>query len=72
MGQREQAFRTCTAILHLADTPNAVVMEQAVQMHSSSVQAFELILKRAAALEPLTIRHENIRGAAYYRGKNHD
>jgi transposase len=73
--QPEQAFRTCTAILHLADTHRAAAMEQAaeqaVQIHASSVKAFELILKRAAAADPLPIHHENIRGAAYYREENH-
>ena len=74
--QPEQAFRTCTAILHLADNQRAGVMEQAAErallMRASSVKAFELILKRAAAEPPSPLVHENIRGADYYREENHD
>lgn len=74
--QPEQAFRTCTAILHMADNQRAGVMEQAAErallMRASSVKAFELILKRAAAEPPSPLVHENIRGADYYREQNHD
>jgi transposase len=73
--QPEQAFRTCTAILHMADTHSAAAMEQAAEravgMRASSVKAFELILKRITVPERAPIRHENIRGAAYYREENH-
>jgi hypothetical protein len=74
--QPEQAFRTCTAILHLADNQRAGVMERAagraLLMRAASVKAFELILKRAAAEPDTPLVHENIRGAAYYREENHD
>jgi transposase len=73
--QPEQAFKTCTAILHMADKHCAAVMEQAagqaVGMRAASVKAFELILKRVAAEAPLPLEHENIRGAAYYREEHH-
>jgi transposase len=71
----EQAFKTCTAILYLADKHRTVAMEQAagqaVGMRVASVKAFELILKRIAAEPPLPLEHENIRGAAYYREEHH-
>jgi transposase len=73
--QPEQAFRTCTAVLHMADARSAAEMEQAaeqaLQMHAASVKAFELILKRTAAQPPAPLAHENIRGAAYYREETH-
>jgi transposase len=78
MGQRdqpEQAFRTCTAILHLADSAATAVMEEAagraLQMRAGSFTAFELILKKAATEDPAPLRHQNIRGAAYYREDTH-
>ena len=78
MGQRdqpEQAFRTCTAILHLADSVATAVMEEAagraLQMRAGSFTAFELILKKAATEDPAPLRHQNIRGAAYYREDTH-
>lgn len=73
--QPEQAFRTCTAILHMADTHRSAAMErgaeQALRMRASSVKAFELILRRIAAQPAAPIRHENIRGAAYYQEDCH-
>jgi transposase len=71
----EQAFKTCTAILHMADTHRAQEMEQAAEravgMRATSVTAFQLILKQVANESPLPLEHENIRGAAYYQEDHH-
>jgi transposase len=73
--QPEQAFRTCTAILHLADTQSAGNMEkaseQALGMRAFSFKSFELVLKRIAAEPQAPIVHENIRGRAYYQEDTH-
>jgi hypothetical protein len=45
--------------------------EQALQMRAGSVKAFELILKRIIAQPDEPIRHQNIRGAAYYQEAEH-
>jgi transposase len=78
MGQRdqpEQSFRTCTAILRLADTRTVTAMEQAaekaLQMRAGRVKAFEIILNRITAEPDQPIRHQNIRGAAYYQEAGH-
>ncbi|GHV96765.1 integrase [Spirochaetia bacterium] len=72
--QPEQAFRTCTAILHLADTAPAQDMEkaakQAKQMRAYSYKSFEILLKRIGRETLAPIQHENIRGAHYYGEDN--
>jgi hypothetical protein len=69
--QPEQSFRTCTAILHMADTAPAPDMEkaarQALQMRAYSYKSFAILLKRVGVEPPVPIHHENIRGAEYYR-----
>ncbi|GHT88639.1 integrase [Spirochaetia bacterium] len=69
--QPEQSFHTCTAILHMADTASAPDMEkaarQALQMRAYSYKSFSILLKRVGTEHPVPIRHENIRGAEYYR-----
>jgi transposase len=72
--QPEQSFRTCAAILHLADTARCGDMEkaagQALRMRSYSYKSFEIILKRIGAASSLEthepVKHENIRGSQYY------
>jgi transposase len=73
--QREQSYRTCTAILHLADTAPGGAMEKAadkaLRMRAYSYKSFELILKGASSENPRPIVHTNIRGADYYREEHH-
>jgi hypothetical protein len=77
--QPEQSFRTCTAILHLADTAAAGDMEmaagQALKMRAFGFKSFEIILKRISAAKGIEntepIKHENIRGSAYYQEAGH-
>jgi transposase len=73
--QPEQAFRTCAAILHLADTAAPGAMEEAagnaLQMRCYGYKSFSLMLKRIGMETPEPIKHENIRGAGYYGGHTH-
>jgi transposase len=73
--QPEQSFRTCAAILHMADTTPSADMEKAaaraLQMRAFSYKSFELILKRIGTECSVPVKHENIRGAEYYQEDNH-
>jgi hypothetical protein len=68
-GQPEQAFRTRTAILLLADTAPPGAMEEAagnaLRMRCYGYKSFSLILKRIGTETPEPVKHENIRGAGY-------
>jgi len=73
--QPEQSFRTCAAILHLADKAAPGDMEkaalQALRIRTYGFKSFELILKRVNSKPAAVTVHENIRGPEYYQEDNH-